>query len=306
MISSVEQYLSELRRSLSGSDLATVQDALSDAEEYLWTSLQNTAWEPGLSEADKLGRVIEKYGTPEEIASAYKQVETLAPPAMAEQQVVAQNASASVPLKDNRAFYSRFFGVFTEPRAWGSLLYMLLALATGIFYFTWAVTGLSVSGGLLVLIVGLPIAVLFLLSVRAISLLEGRLVEALLGVRMPRRPRFARKNSGIWQRVKGLLGDKHTWFSLIYMVLQMPLGTAYFTVFVTLIAISISFAVWPIVALALGLPVFTAGAHEYFATGWLVPISVVVGALLLTLTMHLAKTVGRLHGAMAKSLLVRL
>ncbi len=132
------------------------------------------------------------------------------------------------------------------------------------------------------------------------------MVEALLGVRMPRRQRFARKSPGIWQRVKDLVGDKHTWFSLVYMLLQMPLGILYFTVFITLIAVSLSFVVWPTVAIALGLPLFTTGSHEYFATGWLVPISVVAGALLLTLTMHLAKVAGFLHGTMAKSLLVRL
>ena len=306
MINSVEQYLTELKRALAGSDSATIQDALSDAEEYLRTALGNALSIAGASEAGALAPVIEKYGTPEEIAAAYKQTEMLAAPTLAGQPAESPDTTSPPQAKDTRPFYVRFFGVFAEPRVWGSLLYMLFALATGIFYFTWAVTGLSVSAGLLVLIVGLPIAVLFLLSVRAIALLEGRMVEALLGVRMPRRPRFARKNSGIWQRVKDLVGDKHTWFSLIYMLLQMPLGIVYFTVFITLIAFSLSFVFWPIVAIALNLPLFTTSAHEYYATGWLVPFSAVLGILLLTLTMHLVKVTGRLHGSLAKTLLVRL
>ncbi len=306
MINSVEQYLSELKRALVGSDSATIQDALSDAEEYLRNALGGVVSTPGPSEAGALATVIEKYGTPEEIAAAYKQTETLAAPTLASRPAETTDAAAPTVAKDSRPFYARFFGVFAEPRAWGSLLYMLLALATGIFYFTWAVTGLSLSAGLIVLIIGVPFSVLFLLSVRALSLLEGRMVEALLGVRMPRRQRFARKSAGIWQRVKDLVGDKHTWFSLVYMILQMPLGILYFTVFITLIAVSLSLAVWPIVAIALGLPLFTTGSHEYFATGWLIPISVIAGALLLTLTMNLAKVAGGLHGAMAKSLLVRL
>ena len=52
------------------------------------------------------------------------------------------------------------------------------------------VTGLSLSLGLLILIVGIPLTVLFFGSVRGLALLEGRLVEALLGERMPRRPRY--------------------------------------------------------------------------------------------------------------------
>ena len=70
---------------------------------------------------------------------------------------------------------------------------MLVSLVTGIMYFTWAVTGLSLSVGLLVLIISLPFIGLFFLSVRGIALVEGRIVEALLGVRMPRRPIFVER-----------------------------------------------------------------------------------------------------------------
>ena len=195
--------------------------------------------------------------------------------------------------------------MYAEPRAWGSLIYLLLAMITGIIYFTWVVTGISVSGGLLVLIIGLPIAALFLLSVKGIALAEGRLVEALLGVRMPRRPRFSGK-TGIWQGFKNLVTDKHTWFSMVYMLLQMPLGVTYFAVFVTLVSAALGMIVWPIVAIATGLPVFVTTAHEYYATGLLIPVGIVGGGLLLTITMHLAKLAGRAHGALAKAMLVRL
>ena len=70
------------------------------------------------------------------------------------------------------------------------MFYMLLSLATGIFYFTWTVTGVSLSAGLSVLIIGLPFIVLFIGSVRALALVEGRIVEAMLGARMPRRPPY--------------------------------------------------------------------------------------------------------------------
>ncbi|MFC1984321.1 hypothetical protein ACFLVO_04865 [Chloroflexota bacterium] len=58
--------------------------------------------------------------------------------------------------KDERLFLKRFFGVFVDPIAWGSFLYPLFSLATGILYFTWVVTGISLSTGLIVLIIGLP------------------------------------------------------------------------------------------------------------------------------------------------------
>ena len=101
-----------------------------------------------------------------------------------------------------RSALGRFFGVYADSRAWGALLYMLIAFVTGIFYFTWVVTGLSLSVSFAIFIFGLPLALLFLLSVRGLALLEGRLVEALFGVRMPRRPLFTQQGLKWLERLK--------------------------------------------------------------------------------------------------------
>ncbi|MGB2854010.1 MAG: sensor domain-containing protein, partial [Dehalococcoidia bacterium] len=200
---------------------------------------------------------------------------------------------------------TRFFGVFADFRAWGAFLYLLFSLLTGIFYFTWAVTGLSLSAGLLVLIIGLPFTGLFILSVWGIGLVEGRIVEALLGVRMPRRPQFHRRNTGLWPRFKSIILDGHTWLSLVYMILQLPLGITYFTVFVTLIAVSVFGIAAPILQLGFDITIATTDGGPYHFAGWMLPLLVVGGILLATLTMHLARYVGRMHGALAKALLVR-
>jgi hypothetical protein len=311
MINSVEQYLSELKKELAGSDRATIQDALSDAEEYLRTALDSTAKaDSPASEAEALAPIIEKYGLPREVAAAYKEIESRTPPAFARpayKEVESRTApSPSAPaVADTRPFYARFFGVFAEPKAWGALFYLIFALGTGIIYFTWAVTGLSLSAGLLVLIIGLPIAVLFLLSVRGIALVEGRLIEALIGVRMPRRPLFSRKDIGWWQKVKNLFAERHTWTAVIYMLLQMPLGIIYFIVIVTLISAGVWLIGRPIFELTFGLPAYIFGDYGYFTPAWLMPISIIGGVLLLTGTMHLVKYAGRLHGAFAKVMLVR-
>ena len=311
MIKSIEEYLAELKKELSGSDPATIQDALADAEEYLRTALSGTVSQnPGTSEAEALSSIIGKYGDPSEVAAAYKENESRTVPAFAQPTLpeIKPAAAGEVALpqtRDQRGFFGRFFGVFAEPRAWGSLFYLILSLATGIFYFTWAVTGLSLSAGLLILIIGLPIAALFLLSVRGIALIEGRMVEALLGVRMPRRLRFTEKNASLWQRFKDLFTDKHTWFSIVYMIIHLPLGIFYFTLFVTLISLSAGLIFWPLVSLIMNVPMFTAGSYEYFATIWIIPFTAVAGVLMLAITMHLAKALGKLQGAIAKGLLVR-
>jgi hypothetical protein len=308
MINSIEQYLAELKKALNGSDRATIQDALSDAEEYLRNALNSAPGNTGIAQAEALKPIIEKYGLPSEVAAAYKEIELRTPPIYTPpttKKIEPGPAPTSKTIiADRRPFLLRFFGVYAEPRAWGSLFYLLFSLATGIIYFTWAVTGISLSLGLLVLIVGLPIAGLFLISVRGIALVEGRLVEALLGVRMPRRPLFSRSDIGWWQKFKGMLASGRTWTALAYMILQLPLGIIYFTVFVTLIAVSAWFMTIPIWQPVFNLPLFTIEPYEYYIAAWAMPLFVIGGGLLLTATMHLAKVAGKGHGRLAKALLV--
>ncbi len=250
---------------------------------------------PNTSEAEAIPAIAEKYGSPQEVADGLQA--NGSPRSCRLWQIRARRAIRSI--------LSRFFGVFADPRAWGALLYLFLSLGTGIVYFTWAVIGVSLSLGLLVLIVGLPLAVLFLLSIRGIAFIEGRLVEALLGVRMPRRRMFSDDTTGFWKRIKNLFTQRITWTALAYCILQLGLGIAYFTVFVVLIGLSVYLIAMPITVLVLDMPAYIIlGDTEYLATDWSVPIFFLLGVLLLPATMHLAKLVGRGHGALAKFMLV--
>jgi hypothetical protein len=293
MENSINGYLRQLKEEMKNCDRATVQDALSDAEEYLRNALENLREnKSGVPEESAFSSVVEEYGTPAEIAEAYRKVEA--------------RTSPSLSTRTRKgSFLSRFFGVVIEPRAWGALLYLLFTLATGIIYFTWTVTGISLSLGLLVLIIGIPIAGIFILSTRGLALLEGRMVEALLGIRMPHRPLFSKKDQGLWGKFKALLIDRYTWFSMVYMLLQLPLGIAYFTVFITLIAVSLGFVASPILEWVFNVPMFSYNGSLYYLNGWMMPIAVIAGVLLFFLTLHLAKIIGNLHGKLAKAMLVR-
>jgi uncharacterized membrane protein len=295
MTRSIEEYLDLLKTELKETDAATVQDALADAEEHLRAALANLREkQPELSEDEALGQVIEQYGSPEETASAYKEVERLTRPSL-----VRENQKPESMLV-------RFFAIYADPRAWGSLLFMLIAFVTGVVYFTWAVTGLSLSISLAIFIFGLPFAILFLLSLRGLALLEGRIVEALLGVRMPRRPKFSYEGLKWLERLKLLVTDKYNWKMFLYMLFQLPFGTLYFSLFVTLISVSLSFMVSPIVEAFFpeGVTGIIIGNTRYFlSTEWYV-LLVIFGFLLLTSSMHLFKWIGQLHGKYAKMFLV--
>ena len=304
MIQSIEQYLSLLKKELSGCDRATMQDALSDTEGHLSMAFNSTMADGNIPESDALAQVIEKYGMPEEVAKAYREIENRIEPALSQTSYYTDEPEKT-ERKDKRSFLRRFFGIFADSRTWGAILYLLFSLVTGIIYFTWAVTGISLSVGLMVLIIGLPFAGLFILSVRGIGLVEGRIVEALLGIRMPRRPLFYRKNTGWWQNFKAIVSDKHTWLSLVYMILQLPLGIIYFTILVTLIALSLYGIALPILQLGFDLPVSYVNGVTYYLVVWMLPLTVIAGILLATLTMHLARYLGRRHGALAKAFLVK-
>ena len=292
MFNSIDAYLDALKNEMKDADLALVQDAQADAREHLSAALITTReTNPEVSEVDALNKVIDEYGTPEETASAYKEVERRTSPVF--QQVLKPSSGVG-----------SFFGVYTDPRAWGALLYMLITFVTGIFYFTWAVTGVSISISFLIFIFGFPIALLFLLSVRGLALLEGRLVEALLGIRMPRRPLFSHQGMKWFDRLKALLTDKATWFMLVYMLLQFVLGVVYFVLIVTVLSFSLSFIAVPFFQEVWGQGVVMNNDIRYYFPSWSYPLWMAGGVLLWTVFMNMARGIGQLHGRMAKSMLV--
>ncbi|WP_079221239.1 sensor domain-containing protein [Stenotrophomonas maltophilia] len=311
----ITQYLAQLRAALQDADAAMVQDALYDAEEYLRSEL---AAQPGRSEAEVIADVASSYGAPAEVAEIYRETEVtvnraLRTPRADTSPVLRAAAEASgvapaapTPATVQRSLAARFFGVVMDPHTYGALFYMLLSLATGTFFFTWVVTGLSLSLGLLILIIGIPLTVLFFGSVRGLALLEGRLVEALLGERMPRRPRYTDRSRTWLQRIGDMFTDGRTWLTLLYFLLMLPLGVVYFTIAVTLLSVSLAFIWSPVAALLdLSVPsIYIDGTNVLPLAA--TPVLAVVGALLLLLTMHLARAIGKLHGLLAKHLLVRL
>jgi len=295
MFKSVDEYLEQLKTEMQGSDAATVQDALADAEEHLRAALANLREkQSALAEEEALNQVIEQYGSPSETASAYAEVERRTVPQLSREN---QNTESAI---------ARFFGVYTDARAWGSVLYMLIAFVTGIFYFTWAVTGLSISLSFSIFIFGLPLALLFLLSVRGLALLEGRLVEALLGVRMPRRPLFTQQNLKWLDRLKELATDRHTWFSILYMFIQFVLGIVYFVATVTVFSVSVSLIASPFLQEILKQsPIMDWDlCCMVLAPTWSYPLLILGGVLLWTTFMNFARGIGQLHGRMAKAMLV--
>ena len=121
--------------------------------------------DPGQSPEATLERIVASYGAPAEVAEAYRT-----------NAARVQAALRTPPPRPKRSGIGRFFAVYSDPRAYLSIAYMLLALATGILYFTFAVTGSALTAGLAILIIGVPFFLLFIGTARVLALGEGRIV----------------------------------------------------------------------------------------------------------------------------------
>lgn len=286
---SINEYLEQLRQALSGADPALIQDALYDAEEYLRGELHE---HPDRSEEQVLAAIATSYGAPEEVADAYRATE------------VKVQAALRTPRPPKRSSVAgKFFGVLADPLAYSSLFYLLLALFTGIFYFVWVVVGSSLSFGLAPIYIGIPLFLLFLASVRGLSLVEGRIVEGMLGVRMPRRPPYRGDSIPLFRRIKNMLADGRTWSTLVYMLLQMFLGIFYFTAVVCWLAVALALIFSPLTFIWSDV-VYLNGPVT--VTWPVIPVLIIIGILLLISLLHFVRGVGHLHGHIAKGLLVRL
>lgn len=299
---SISEYLEQLRAALAGADLALVQDALYDAEEYLRSEM---AENPNKSEAEVIASVAGSYGAPEEVAEIYRDTE-----------VKVNRALRAPPPPPRKSALGQFFGVFADPRAYTAMFYMVLSLATGIFYFTWVVAGASMSAGFAVLIIGIPFVILFFGSVRLLSLVEGRLVEVMLGERMPRRPLYAERGKPLMQRIMDMFIDPRTWSTMVYFLAMLPLGIIYFTIMVTMISVALAFIGAPLAVWFFGADAGVSvdgwqllSINDHLLTTsiqlWALPLLFVAGFLLLFVTLHVARGIGQLHGLFAKHLLVK-
>jgi signal transduction histidine kinase len=140
---------------------------------------------------------------------------------------------------------ARMYGPLVQTRTWAASLHLLVNLGLGIAFFTIAITLFSVSMGLMITLIGIPLLVLTINFGRAVGAFERGRVRALFGERLPA---FARPApaSGFWQRSKQVIGDGAGWRGLGYSMLALPWGILTFTLTVVVWSVSLSMAFFPI------------------------------------------------------------
>ncbi len=304
---SINEYLQALRIALRDADPALIQDALYDAEQHLRAEV---AAKPALPESEVLAEIVKSYGAPDEVAAAYLETESRVQAAMTTKTDLHGAAESGI--------WRRFFGVYADVRTYTMLFYCLLALFTGAFYFSFVTIGLSLSIGLAILIIGVPFFLGFVGAARLLALVEGRLVEAMTGERMPRRPSTRPRDLSLMQRIGAMLKEFRTWTTLAYQLLMLPIGIVYFVIAVVGLSVGCGLIFATIfeglAALGFMLP-DDVGIHLGDDLAWLQtwirhPLGLMLlaigGVVATTLTLHIVRALGRLHGAFAKRMLVTL
>jgi hypothetical protein len=122
---------------------------------------------------------------------------------------------------------------------------------------------------------------------------------------MPRRPAYPDRETPFLRRVVEMLKDPRTWGTLLYLLVMLPLGVFYFMFATVGLTVSAATILVPIFILLYDAGVVQIDGSVVGAPPTAVlPLISIAGMLLLTVTMHLARGIGYLHGQLAKALLV--
>jgi hypothetical protein len=139
----------------------------------------------------------------------------------------------------------RCYRPLTQARTWKETASLLVALPVGAVWFSVVVTGLSLSTGLLVTLVGLPLLVALVFGGRVIGAVERSMARTLLDTDLPAPPPVD-CNGSLWARGRRLLRDGAGWRGLAYGLLALPVGILTFTAAVVTWTVAAALAAFPL------------------------------------------------------------
>jgi signal transduction histidine kinase len=117
-----------------------------------------------------------------------------------------------------------------DPRTYGRIAYLLLALPLGVIEFSFLVTAISFGVGTAVTLIGIPVLIFTVYAWRWLASVERRVIGSLTGVEIPNPYRPEPPGASWWDKLKARLADPATWKDLVFLLLQLPLGIVAFVV----------------------------------------------------------------------------
>jgi signal transduction histidine kinase len=139
----------------------------------------------------------------------------------------------------------RWYSPYADGRVWKDSAHLVLDLPVGIALFSVLITMVSLSAGLLITLVGLPLLALTVAMGRWVSVAERARARLFLGIDVPAWPPLS-KEGNWWTRLVRWFGDGPGWSGFGYGTLMLPWGIVAFTVAVVAWSVAWSLALVPL------------------------------------------------------------
>jgi hypothetical protein len=139
----------------------------------------------------------------------------------------------------------RWYRPLVAARTWKETASLLVALPIGAFWATAVITGLSVSVGLLVTLLGLPLLVAVIAFGRVIGATERSMARVLLDTDVTA-PAAVDRTGSVWARGRRMMRDGPGWRGLAYGALALPVGVLTFTAAVVTWTVAGALAAFPV------------------------------------------------------------
>ncbi|MBI4934434.1 MAG: sensor domain-containing protein [Actinobacteria bacterium] len=206
-----------------------------------------------------------------------------------------------------KRFVQRWYGPYAGTQVWKESAHLLADMFVGIALFTVAITMLSLSAGLLITLVGLPLLVLTVAMGRLVSPMERGRARGLLDLELPGFTPLAPQGN-LWQRAKAILGDGPGWLGIAYSMTMLWWGTVAFTVVVTIWTVAFSLVTAPAWAwISDPPPPFTIGGTTFRFGGWAIAggvvLALLLGLMLVALLPRLVHWLANVDRALVRSML---
>lgn len=195
----------------------------------------------------------------------------------------------------------RFLGVARRWETYSRLLYVLVSLPIGIAVFVGLATLLAVGGGLAVTVLGIPILVATMYGWCVVADFERVLSNLMLRTGIRPLP-FAKEGARpwMWPRLRSRLTNAHTWRSLAFVTLRLPVATTAFVIVAATVGTAVNLLISP--------ATYWIGEGSD-VLGWRINTvaealaAVVAGAVLILPSLHVANLTGRAMGKLNEVLL---
>ncbi len=181
-------------------------------------------------------------------------------------------------------------------------VFLLVNLFFSTLWFVLLVTMFTVSVGLAIVWVGVPLLAVTLVLARGASTFERAWTRTMLEVDIPSPYRPLPDEGGLLPKMKAVVTDPASWRDFGYWMLMFPVSIVEFTAMVVF---------WPVVLCLIAYPFYYTNLPTYFIVDlpdggeWAVNsfssalLVTVVGLLLGLLTLPLVRGLGRMHGLLA-------